>query len=77
MQEKEQKKERVIAYIDGFNLYFGMMEAGYNNCRWLNISKLASNLLKPGQTLVGNVHRNTFRNPLMTSLISANRGPRV
>ena len=53
MQEKEQKKERVIAYIDGFNLYFGMMEAGYNNCRWLNISKLASNLLKPGQTLVG------------------------
>ncbi len=27
------KKERVIAYIDGFNLYFGMREAGFDNCR--------------------------------------------
>lgn len=25
------KKERVIAYIDGFNLYFGMREAGFDN----------------------------------------------
>lgn len=25
------KKERVIAYIDGFNLYFGMCEAGFDN----------------------------------------------
>jgi len=32
MQESEQKKERVIAYIDGFNLYFGMREAGFDNC---------------------------------------------
>ncbi|MBK6701492.1 MAG: hypothetical protein IPG55_16725 [Saprospiraceae bacterium] len=53
MQEKEQKKERVVAYIDGFNLYFGMREAGFDNCRWLNISKLVSSLLKPHQTLMG------------------------
>lgn len=26
---KNEKKERVIAYIDGFNLYFGMKEAGF------------------------------------------------
>ena len=52
MQEKEQKKERVVAYIDGFNLYFGMREAGFDNCRWLNVSKLVSSLLKPHQSLV-------------------------
>ncbi len=32
--------ERVIAYIDGFNLYFGLIEAGFNKYRWLNIKKL-------------------------------------
>jgi hypothetical protein len=26
------KKERVIVYVDGFNLYFGLLEAGFNNC---------------------------------------------
>ena len=53
MQEKEQKKERVIAYIDGFNLYFGMREAGFYNCRWLNIKQLVEKLLKPHQELIG------------------------
>ncbi len=53
MQEKEQKKERVVAYIDGFNLYFGMREAGFDNCRWLNVNKLVSGLLKPHQELCG------------------------
>lgn len=47
------KKERVIAYIDGFNLYFGMREAGFDHCRWLNIKKLVISLLKPNQELVG------------------------
>jgi uncharacterized LabA/DUF88 family protein len=48
-----QEKERVVAYIDGFNLYFGMRDAGFDQCRWLNIYSLVSNLLKPNQTLVG------------------------
>lgn len=47
-----QKKERVIAYIDGFNLYFGMREAGFDNCRWLNVKKLVESLLQPNQVLV-------------------------
>jgi uncharacterized LabA/DUF88 family protein len=47
-----QEKERAVAYIDGFNLYFGMREAGFDNCRWLNVHKLANNLLKPHQVLV-------------------------
>ena len=53
MQEKEQKKERVVAYIDGFNLYFGMREAGFDSCRWLNIKLLVEKLLKPHQELIG------------------------
>ena len=53
MQESEQKKERVLAYIDGFNLYFGMREAGFDKCRWLNVNKLIASLLKPHQIIVG------------------------
>lgn len=47
------KKERVIAYIDGFNLYFGMREAGFDNCRWLNVKKLVKSLLQENQELIG------------------------
>jgi hypothetical protein len=32
------KKERVIFYVDGFNLYFGLLEAGFIYCKWLNIN---------------------------------------
>jgi hypothetical protein len=30
---ENRKKERIIVYIDGFNLYFGMLEAGYDYCK--------------------------------------------
>ena len=53
MQEENQKKERVIAYIDGFNLYFGLRDAGFDNCRWLNVNHLVLSLLKPHQELIG------------------------
>ncbi len=53
MQKKIHKKERVIAYIDGFNIYFGMREAGYHNSRWLNLKQLILSLLKPEQELIG------------------------
>lgn len=46
------KKERVVGYVDGFNVYFGLFEAGFNNCKWLNISKLVNNLLRPNQELI-------------------------
>ena len=51
MQDSNEKNERVIVYIDGFNLYFGMREAGLDNCRWLNLEKMVSKLLQPNQTL--------------------------
>jgi hypothetical protein len=46
------KKEKVIAYIDGFNLYFGMVDAGFNYCKWLDLKLLVINLLKPSQELI-------------------------
>jgi len=46
------KKERVIVYIDGFNLYFGIKEAGFEQYKWLDLHLLASNLLQPNQELV-------------------------
>lgn len=52
MQEENKKNERVIVYIDGFNLYFGVREAGFDQCRWLNVRKLVENLLQPNQTLI-------------------------
>ena len=42
---------RVIAYVDGFNLYFGMKENG-NNTLWLNIQMLVNSLLKLNQHLL-------------------------
>ena len=43
--------ERVIVYIDGFNLYYGMRSKRWQRYYWLDVSQLASNLLKAGQTL--------------------------
>ncbi len=51
MQVENNKNERVVVYIDGFNLYFGMREAGFDQCRWLNVLELATNLLQKNQTL--------------------------
>ncbi len=45
------KNEKVIAYIDGFNLYFGMKQSS-NDTLWLNIQQLVKSLLKPNQTLI-------------------------
>ena len=44
--------QRVIAYIDGFNLYFGMRQKGWKRFYWLDIHKLATELLRPGQQLM-------------------------
>jgi uncharacterized LabA/DUF88 family protein len=46
------KKERVIVYIDGFNLYFGLLEAGFQYCKWLNIRALVENIKQPNQEII-------------------------
>ncbi len=48
----EQKKQKVIVYVDGFNLYFGMLDAGFLHCKWLDIDKLVKSYLKANQELV-------------------------
>jgi uncharacterized LabA/DUF88 family protein len=52
MQIVSKKNERVIVYIDGFNLYFGMRSAGLDHCRWLNIKNLVFKLLQKNQSLI-------------------------
>lgn len=44
--------ERVIVYIDGFNLYFGICDKGWRRYLWLDLPALAKRLLGPGQELV-------------------------
>ncbi|MFA7421656.1 MAG: NYN domain-containing protein [Melioribacteraceae bacterium] len=46
------KLQRVIVYIDGFNLYFGLKEKGWKKYYWLNIYELAKNILIKDQNLV-------------------------
>ena len=51
---------RIIAYVDGFNLYYGLRSKGWRRLYWLDVYRLAENLLKPGQQLLG-VHYFTSR----------------
>lgn len=44
--------ERVIAYIDGYNLYFGLKDQGWKRYYWLNLQKLSERFLKPNQSLI-------------------------
>ena len=42
---------RTIAYIDGFNLYHGLRDAGLDHSRWLDLHGMCVSLLKPGEQL--------------------------
>ena len=44
--------QRVIAYIDGFNLYFGLKDKNWKKYYWLDLPALAHSLLKPDQQLL-------------------------
>lgn len=43
--------ERVISYIDGFNLYFGLRSKGWKKYYWLDLVELNKKLLKDHQGL--------------------------
>lgn len=43
---------RAKAYVDGFNLYFGLKARGWKRHYWLDVERLAQRFLKAGQTLV-------------------------
>lgn len=59
---------RVVAYIDGFNLYYGLREKGWQRYYWLDVEKLVGNLLRAGQVLV--------RVNYFTALVSSTSGDR-
>lgn len=42
---------RTIAYIDGFNLFFGLRQAKLKQCYWLNVCMLASELAVGSQLI--------------------------
>ena len=42
---------KVIAYIDGFNLYYALRTIGGRRYYWLDLRRLAENLLRPDQRL--------------------------
>jgi uncharacterized LabA/DUF88 family protein len=44
--------ERIIAYIDGYNLYYGLREKGWKWSYWLNLQSMIQRFLRPGQSLV-------------------------
>lgn len=53
-------ERRVIVYVDGFNLYFGLRAAGFKRWYWLDLVALSRALLRPDQTLA-HVHYFTAR----------------
>ena len=45
--------KKVVAYIDGFNLYFGMKSKNWQKYYWLDLYLMVESLLKPDQKLIG------------------------
>ena len=43
-------KERAIAYIDGYNLYYGLLKA--TSCKWLDLYALARSLIRTDLDIV-------------------------
>jgi len=43
--------KRVVSYIDGFNLYFGLKDKGWKKYYWLDLVSLSQALLKEDQNL--------------------------
>ena len=43
--------QRVAAYIDGFNLYYGLRSKGWQRYYWVDMNLLVGKLLRPSQQL--------------------------
>ena len=59
---KASSMERVIAYVDGYNLYYGLREKGWKRFYWLNIKAMVGHFLRPGQKLVATKYFTTIVN---------------
>ncbi len=52
--------ERVIAYVDGYNLYYGLKTMGWKHLYWLNIQAMVKQLLRENQDLVATKYFTTI-----------------
>ena len=51
--EKEQEKQRVIIYVDGFNFYYGLKKVPkWRKYYWIDIVRLFEFFIRPNQELV-------------------------
>lgn len=48
---EDQRKERVIVYVDGFNFYYGL-KPRWKKYYWINIVQLFESFMRPNQELV-------------------------
>lgn len=51
--EARPAERRVMVYVDGFNLYYGLRTKGWRRYYWLDMRALSENLMRPGQRLAG------------------------
>ena len=49
---RKTNKQRVIVYIDGYNLYYGMREAFGSKYKWLDLQAFSESFLRPEMELV-------------------------
>ena len=61
--------QRVIAYIDGFNLYYGLRANRWKRFYWLNLRQVVLHLLKSDQMLV----ETNYFTSLVTAPLDKNR----
>jgi uncharacterized LabA/DUF88 family protein len=59
---------KVSVYIDGFNLYFGMMDGGFRKYLWLDLAAQSNAIITSSQSLVSTKY--------FTARIRANRSKR-
>lgn len=68
---------RVIAYVDGYNLYYGLRHKGWKRFYWLDIQKLVLALLRHDQRLIETKYFTTLveqppdKNRRQTALLDA------
>jgi len=49
---RKRRKAKVVAYVDGFNLYFGLRDSKWRRYYWLNVGALCNSLLRENQELL-------------------------
>jgi uncharacterized LabA/DUF88 family protein len=54
--------ERVIAYVDGYNLYYGLRSRRWKRYYWLNVQRMVGGLLTGRQVLVATKYFTTIVN---------------